>query len=111
MSISEQERHDVHKWFEEAMGPERAANLMSLLPPVGWADVATKRDLDALEDRLRAHFAVVDERFLRSDATVERLVAELRTEMAKGFTLQTRLMVSWMLGIAGAVTAAAALIA
>ncbi len=26
---------------------------MELLPPVGWADVATKRDLDALGDALR----------------------------------------------------------
>lgn len=28
--------------------------LMELLPPVGWADVATKRDLDALGDKLEA---------------------------------------------------------
>lgn len=26
---------------------------MSLLPPVGWADVATKRDLDTLSSQLR----------------------------------------------------------
>ena len=29
---------------------------MELLPPVGWADVATKRDLDALENKLLAAF-------------------------------------------------------
>ena len=29
---------------------------MSYLPPVGWADVATKRDLDHLADRLRVEF-------------------------------------------------------
>jgi hypothetical protein len=34
---------------------ERALTLMEYLPPVGWADVATKRDLDHLEDRLRDH--------------------------------------------------------
>jgi hypothetical protein len=29
---------------------------MELLPPVGWADVVTKRDLDALGDKLLAAF-------------------------------------------------------
>lgn len=31
------------------MGRERANAMMSLLPPVGWADVATKHDLNVLE--------------------------------------------------------------
>jgi hypothetical protein len=29
-----------------------AATMMELLPPVGWADVATKRDLDHLREVL-----------------------------------------------------------
>ncbi len=32
------------------------------LPPVGWADVATKRDLDAFELRLDQRFVNVDQR-------------------------------------------------
>jgi hypothetical protein len=42
MSVSEHDRHQLFTWFEEHMGSERAATMMSLLPPVGWGDVATK---------------------------------------------------------------------
>ncbi len=54
MAISEHDRYAMHKWFEENAGPEVAGTLMAHLPPVGWTDVATKRDLDQLGDRLRA---------------------------------------------------------
>ena len=33
----------------DAMGDERGDGLMSMLPPTGWADVATKHDLAELE--------------------------------------------------------------
>ena len=46
MVIDERARHVLHKRLEEILGPEEAATLMEHLPPVGWADVATKRDLD-----------------------------------------------------------------
>lgn len=46
MPVTEHERHQLFAWFEENLGPERAATLMSLLPPVGWGDVATRHDLD-----------------------------------------------------------------
>jgi hypothetical protein len=52
MSVSEFQRHQIFQWFEEAMGSERAAIMMDLLPPVGWGEVATRADLTALEHRL-----------------------------------------------------------
>jgi hypothetical protein len=54
MPVTEYERNQLFAWFDEHMGKERAATMMSLLPPVGWSDVATKRDLDTVADRLDA---------------------------------------------------------
>jgi hypothetical protein len=61
VSVSEFERHQLFTWFEEQMGRERAATMMNLVPPAGWGDVATRRDIhlveariDALEARLRS---------------------------------------------------------
>lgn len=74
------------------MGPETADTLMALLPPVGWADVATKHDLaelerrmdlrfDALEQRMDARFAAVDGRF---DGFEERLALKLEAKLERG---------------------------
>ena len=38
---------------------------MEMLPPVGWADVATKRDLDVLEQRLESRIEARLERGFR----------------------------------------------
>ena len=53
MALDERARHELFLRLEQALGPKSAETLMELLPPVGWADVATKRDLDALRDQLR----------------------------------------------------------
>jgi hypothetical protein len=56
MEITEHQRHELHKDLEQAIGSQSASTLMSYLPPVGWADVATKRDLESLQHRLEAKF-------------------------------------------------------
>ena len=54
MTISEESRHRLYQRLEEVLGEAEAATMMEHLPPVGWADVATKRDLDALQTSIRA---------------------------------------------------------
>ncbi len=74
MSITDAERHDLYKALEEVLGEQRANVLMEHLPPVGWADVATKRDLDHLEEHLRLEMLG-----LRKD--LELQIANLRNEV------------------------------
>ena len=57
MSVTEYERHQIFQWYEEAMGSERAAIMMNLVPPVGWGEVATRTDLAALGVGLRGEIA------------------------------------------------------
>lgn len=71
MTVSEHDRHLLHTKAEEAMGSDAADTLMSYLPPVGWADVTTKRDLDALEERMDLRFQLVDQRFDAMEARFE----------------------------------------
>jgi hypothetical protein len=54
MVLDERSLHELYLKLEEVLGSERAATLMEMLPPVGWADVTTKRDLEHLETVLRA---------------------------------------------------------
>jgi hypothetical protein len=54
MSVSEPERHDLYETFVGMVGRKKAETLMALLPPVGWGDIATKRDLEIVEARLSA---------------------------------------------------------
>ena len=68
MATSEEARHRLHLRLEEVLGREEASTLMEHLPPVGWADVTTKRDLDRLSATTRSD--------------IEKLGAELRGEIA-----------------------------
>jgi len=78
MAIDERTRHQLFLRLEEVLGDEEANTLMEHLPPVGWADVATKHDLD-----LRLELS--EERMMRA---VHEMASTLRSEM----NTQTRLL-------------------
>jgi hypothetical protein len=81
-------------WFDEHMGKERAATMMNLLPPVGWGDLATKRDLDLAVERL--------------DSKFDHVVALMATK-DDVHTLQ-RTIVTWILTAQATVIAAVGLL-
>lgn len=75
MAVDEQSRHEMHRRLEDVLGPETALTVMEHLPPVGWADVATKADLNALTERIDNRFelaeARMDHRFEMFEARFE----------------------------------------
>ena len=96
MALDERSRHELYLRLEETLGPEAATTLMEHLPPVGWADVATKRDLDQTAALLRSDL----------DQQADRMRAEFYKAMAE----QTRTIVLTILAAnVGAVVAVAGL--
>ena len=73
MTISEESRHHLYEHLRQLLGREDATVLMEHLPPLGWADVATKRDLDALEQRADGRFDRIDDRFRLIDDRLGRI--------------------------------------
>ena len=49
MAVDEARRHALHERARRSFGDDSGDALMELLPPVGWADVATKQDLHTLK--------------------------------------------------------------
>lgn len=56
-TITERGRRLLYEQAEASWGKEVADTLMALLPPVGWAEVATKADLAALEKSVKGEIA------------------------------------------------------
>ena len=103
MVLDERARHELFLRLEEVLGPESAETLMEMMPPVGWADIATKRDLDALEDRMNLRFELMDQRFgtldqrfgmldQRFEATENKLLAAFRGELLVAVTAQSNVI-------------------
>jgi hypothetical protein len=75
MAVSESDRHELYERLERAIGKRPTETMMSLLPPVGWADVATKHDLEELVARLDTKFGIVDAKLEAMESRInERVV-------------------------------------
>jgi hypothetical protein len=73
MSISEASRFQLRTAIGQILDEEAADTLMELLPPVGWADVATKTDLQYLRDELKGDMHALQ---LTIEATLEKRLHE-----------------------------------
>lgn len=89
--VEERARHRLAVKARALLGEAEGDTLMAMLPPVGWADVATKQDLAHLE------------RSLSDRMTAE--IGELRGEIGRAMSRQTLTLVSWngvtLLALAG----------
>jgi len=78
VTITESTRHQFHQALIASVGEEEASTLMEHLPPVGWADVATKTDIDNLRVATSADFTAVN---LKLDTTAAEIRCEPTTQL------------------------------
>ncbi|MFL6242010.1 MAG: hypothetical protein ACJ73V_03170 [Acidimicrobiia bacterium] len=73
MQIDERTRREMYEQLEAVLGAQTADALMEHLPPVGWAEVATKSDLNFTTAELRSSM----------DALENRLLAQMHREITR----------------------------
>ena len=78
MAIDERTRHEMYSGLEEKLGSPVADALMAHLPPVGWAHVATKQDIAALEAVTRLEIGSIE----HDVGSLKQEVASLKDEVA-----------------------------
>jgi len=118
VGIDERHRIALHEAAKQTWGPEVAVTLMEMLPANGWADMATKSDLDRFAtksdlDRFATksdleQFATKSDvaslgRELRAEMTV--LGADLRASMERSLRTQLMWMVTTMIALVAIVAA------
>jgi hypothetical protein len=81
MAIDEGSRHRLYEKLDQLLGSEEATTLMSLLPPVGWADVATKQDLEMLRNTNRVEHEALRHELLAAIERAQRRVIMWTTSM------------------------------
>ncbi|MCB1258037.1 MAG: hypothetical protein KDB26_13070, partial [Microthrixaceae bacterium] len=87
--MTEESRFQLYRRLVEMLGEDEATTLMEHLPPTGWADVATKHDLDQMQalstrdldlatSKLRAEMQTMGSEIR---AEMQTMGSEIRAEM------------------------------
>lgn len=88
MAVNESDRHELYQQLERTIGKRSTQTMMSLLPPVGWADVATKQDLatalEIIHTRMEALESRLNERIIRTALVVN--IPTILASFALAFT-------------------------
>jgi hypothetical protein len=95
-------RHRLYEKISTEWGREHAEELMSHLPPVGWADVATKHDVAQVRADRDTQTALLRAEMATGAAEMATGFEALRVEMHKGFADQRAefaTQLRWMVGI------------
>ena len=79
MTSSDNDRRILHAAVEQMCGPRPAEILMEHLPPAGWSDLATRKDVESASLLLRTDMEIGFEK-VRAEFSAVR--AEMRTEFA-----------------------------
>jgi hypothetical protein len=80
MAVDERSRLQLADAAKHAFGDDAGITLMELLPPVGWADVATKQDLDVRMGALEVRMGSLEDK-------LDDIARELRAQTWKLMTL------------------------
>ncbi len=96
MSITEASRFQLRTAIGQILNEEAADTLMELLPPVGWADVATKTDLQHLRDELKGDIQNLRDE-LKGDMRALQLTIEATLE--KRLHEQTKWLITTMIAM------------
>jgi hypothetical protein len=96
--FTDDDRRRLYDALERSLGSDAAAVLMAHLPPVGWAELATRGDLAELRGELRGEMAELRGEF-----------AELRGEVRSLLPKLVATNIASMVGVAGLVLAAVSL--
>jgi hypothetical protein len=76
VAITEEARHRMYEALIRELGQDEASTLMEHLPPVGWADVATRRDLEHQSLLLKKDLEHLESKI---EATLHREMSALKS--------------------------------
>ena len=107
MSITQSRRYEMHEVLREKLGVGVADTLVEHLPPEGWGDVATKKDLSQVRTELQMEIALLRSELhqeialLRSEMIQmeERLTMKIDLAIAKAISNQNKWMIGFMFSL------------